>query len=97
MQFSVFPEILEAIWCHFGVSNRVHDIFVAHVVLESSRVMPIVGKLIASGVPEHMGVDREWEFCGFTSSDNQFQESSSCGGTAPLGDKNVPRFRIFPA
>ena len=32
-QASVLPEILEPIRRHFRVSNRVHDIFVAHVVL----------------------------------------------------------------
>jgi hypothetical protein len=45
---SVLPEVLEPIRCHFGVSNRVHDVFVAHVVLESPRVMPIVGELVPS-------------------------------------------------
>jgi len=36
---SVLPEILELIGRHLGVSNRVHDIFVAHVMLEGSGVM----------------------------------------------------------
>ena len=31
---SVLPEILEPIRSHFGVTHRVHDIFVAHVVLK---------------------------------------------------------------
>src|ERR1700745_1789929 len=30
---SVLPEVLEPIRCHFGVSNRVHDVFMAHVVV----------------------------------------------------------------
>jgi hypothetical protein len=56
---SVLPEILEPIRRHFGVANRVHDISMAHVVLEGSGVMPIVGELVTSGVPEHVRVDRE--------------------------------------
>jgi CBS-domain-containing membrane protein len=56
---SVLPEILEPIWSHFSVPHRVHDIFVAHVVLKGSSVMPIVSQLIAGGVPQHVWVDRE--------------------------------------
>ena len=56
---SVLPEILDPIWSHFSVPHRVHDIFVAHVVLKGSSVMPIVSQLIAGGVPQHVWVDRE--------------------------------------
>jgi hypothetical protein len=35
-------------------------------VLEGSGVMSIVGELVTSGVPQHVGVDREWELCGFS-------------------------------
>jgi hypothetical protein len=49
---SVLPEILEPIRRHFGVAHRVHDIFMAHIVLEGSGVMPVVGQLVTSGVPE---------------------------------------------
>jgi hypothetical protein len=41
---SVLPEVLEPIRCHFGVPDRVHDVFMAHVMLEGSRVVPIVGE-----------------------------------------------------
>jgi hypothetical protein len=37
----------------------VHDVFVAHVVLKGSGVMPVVGELIAGGVSKHVRVDRE--------------------------------------
>jgi hypothetical protein len=30
--------------------------------------MPIVGELVAGGVPEHVGMDREWKFGRFTRS-----------------------------
>jgi hypothetical protein len=49
---SVLPEILKPIRRHLGVANGVHDIFMAHIVLEGSGVMPIVGELVTSGVPE---------------------------------------------
>jgi hypothetical protein len=67
---SVFPEILEPVGCHFGVSHRVHDILVAHMVLERSSVMPIIGELVA-GRMEHVQVDRERQLCGFPSSSDR--------------------------
>ena len=45
---SVLPEILEPIRRHLGVSNRVLDIFVTHIVLEGSGIVPIVSELVAS-------------------------------------------------
>jgi len=53
--FLVLPEILKPIRCHFSIANCVHDVLVAHVMLESSGVMAIVGELVASGVPEACG------------------------------------------
>jgi hypothetical protein len=94
---SVVPEILEPIGSHLGVSNRVLDIFVAHVVLERSGVMPIVGELEASRVPEHVGVNRECEPCRFSGSGDHFEEACSRGGTTALGDKDVSGFHILPA
>jgi hypothetical protein len=59
---SVLPEILEPIGRHFGISNRVHDIFVAHVVLECSGIVPVVGKLEAGGVAKHVRVDHDGRY-----------------------------------
>jgi hypothetical protein len=55
----VLPEILEPIRRHFGVTDRVHDIFMAHVVLEGSSVMPIIGELIAGRMAQHVRMDGE--------------------------------------
>jgi hypothetical protein len=71
---SVVPEILEAVGRHLGVSNRVHDILVAYV-LERSGVMPVVGELVAGGVPEHVGMNREWKLCGLPGPGDCFKES----------------------
>jgi hypothetical protein len=49
---SVLPKILEPVRRHFGVSHSVHYIFVPHVVLERSGIMPVVGQLVAGRVPE---------------------------------------------
>jgi hypothetical protein len=90
-------EILKPIGRHLGVSNRVHDIFVAHVVLKGSGVVPVVGKLVAGGVPEHVRMDREWELCGFSSPSDCLQESGSRGRTTALGNEYISRFHILAA
>jgi hypothetical protein len=53
---SVLPEILEPIGRHFGISNRVHDIFVAYVVLECSGIVPdkSAHKLVVTDPPDWM-------------------------------------------
>ncbi len=54
--------------------------------------MPIIGELVAGGVPEHVRVDREWNLCGLPSPGDRFQETCGRGGTTALGDENVSRF-----
>ena len=93
---SVLPEILEPIRRHFGVANRVRDIFMAHIVLEGSRVMPIVGELVTSGVPEHVRMNREWELGSFSGPSDHFQGSGSRGWTASLGDEDISSLHILP-
>jgi hypothetical protein len=46
---------------------------------------------------KQVGVDREWELCGFSDPSDRFQESCGRGRTAAFGDEDVTRFRIFPA
>jgi hypothetical protein len=75
----------------------VHDIFMAHIVLEGSGVMPIVGELVTSGMPEHVRVNREWELGGFSGPSDHLQESCRRGWTASLGDENIPGFHILAA
>jgi hypothetical protein len=96
-QSSILPKILESIRSHFSISNRVHDIFVPHIVLEGSGIMPVVGELIASRVPEHVRMDWEWELCGFSDPGDRFQETRGRGRPAALGDEDVARFHILPA
>ena len=94
---SVPPEILKPIGRHFGVSHRVHDVFVAHVMLEGSSIVPIVGELIPSGVPKHVRVDRERQLSSLSGPSDHFQETRRRGRTAALGNENIPRDRLLPA
>jgi hypothetical protein len=79
------------------IANRVHDIFMSHVVLEGSGIMSIIGELVASRVPEHVGVDWERHLCDFPRPSDRFQETCRRRGPTTLGDKHISRFCILPA
>jgi hypothetical protein len=51
------PEVSEPIGRHLGVANRVLDILVSEVVLQSARVVAIVGELEATRMSKHVWMD----------------------------------------
>jgi hypothetical protein len=53
------PKVLEAVGRHFGVPDRVLNVFVPKVVLQGSRVVAIIGQLEPAGMAQHVGMDRE--------------------------------------
>ena len=53
------PKILEAVRRHFGVSDRVLDVLVPEVVLESPCVVAIIGEFKTTGMAQHVRVDGE--------------------------------------
>lgn len=58
---SVFPEIIEPIRIELGVFDSVLNVFVAQVVLDSACILPLVCKLATAGMPEHVGMHREFQ------------------------------------
>jgi hypothetical protein len=55
---SVAPEILEPGRRQFGVSDGMLDRAMPKPILDRPRVMPFVGQRVATGVPQHVDVDR---------------------------------------
>ena len=47
---SIFPEVTESRGCEFSVANRVLNVLVAEVLLDSSRIVAIICELVAGGV-----------------------------------------------
>src|SRR5262249_26932071 len=50
------PEVHEARWAQCGVAGCIHDRNVAEPVLDRPGVDPIVGQLVAAGVPQPMPI-----------------------------------------
>src|ERR1700674_1982124 len=55
------PKVLEPCRRQLGVAHRVLDVPVPEIGLQRPRVMAAVGKRIATGVPQHVGMDLEFE------------------------------------
>src|SRR5262245_49491307 len=53
------PKVLEPIGRHVGVPDRMLDVLVPEVVLQSPCVVSVVGELEPTGVAKHVRVDRE--------------------------------------
>src|SRR5689334_2017683 len=82
---SIFPEALEALWGQLGIAHGVHDVFVAEVVLEGPSVPAIVGKFVATGMPEHVRMDRELELGCDRDTREHFPEAGGGHGCTALG------------
>ena len=54
------PKVFEPVGRHVGVPDRVLDVPVPEVVLQSPCVVAIVGELEPTGMAQHVWVDREW-------------------------------------
>ena len=55
----IAPETLEPVHRELRVAHRILDILVPHVELDGSRIVAVVGKLVAAGMPQHVRVDAE--------------------------------------
>ena len=56
------PEILEPCRRQLGISNRMLDILVPEVGLQSPRIVALVGQREPAGMPQHVGVNLDAEF-----------------------------------
>src|SRR5215467_7059748 len=91
------PKILEAVRRHFGVSDRVLDVFVSEVVLESPCVVAIVGELEPTGMAKHVWVDREWHLGGLPDALHKPVEANRTDWSAALGNEDVGILRVLAA
>ena len=71
----ILPEALEPIRAQLCVSDRVGDVLVSEVMLNRSRVLPVVRQLKPSRVPEHVWVDRKTQIGRFPGSRDDLPHS----------------------
>jgi hypothetical protein len=56
------PEILKSLRTQFRIPNRVSDVPMPEVLLDRSRILTLIGELVAGRMPQHVRVDGEGEF-----------------------------------
>jgi hypothetical protein len=59
----ITPQRAEPIWRKLGIAHSVHDVAVAAIGLNRSRVDAVVGKVEAGCVPQHMRVYGQADTC----------------------------------
>src|SRR5262249_43007570 len=84
---SASPKVLEPVWRHFGVPDRVLNVLVPEVVLQGSRVVAIVGELEPTGMAQHVGVDRKWHLGSLPDALHKPVEANRTDWSAALGNR----------
>jgi hypothetical protein len=61
-----------------------HNALMSEVVLQGSGIVPIVGELVAAGVPQHVRMDAEWHLGSPTEPLNEPMEADGAHRPATL-------------
>src|SRR5262245_14260381 len=92
---SVLPEVAEARWRKLGISNRVLDVLVPEIMLQSPRVVTVIGEFEAAGVAEHVGMDGEWHLRRLPEPRNHPAEGNRAHGRSPLAQEQVTAWLLL--
>src|SRR3954454_643233 len=87
---SIFPEGFEALGGELGVAHRVLNVLVPEIMLQGSRVLAVVGQLIAARVPQHVWVYRERKCCGLPRAGQHLAKAGWRHRRLSLGRKHIP-------
>ena len=56
---SIVPEVLKPLWCEFRVPDRLLNVAMPQIMLDSARIQVFVRQVKAARMPQHMGMDRK--------------------------------------
>ncbi len=93
---SITPEVFESIRCQLGIAGGVLDVAVSEVLLDRTRILPVVGQFVSCGVAQHVWVNLERD-AGFAPS--PVDDLAYCidgERSLALADKHVGRVRVVP-
>src|SRR5262249_45214770 len=93
---SASPQVLEPVGRHFGVPDRVLDVLVAKVALQSPCVVAIIGELKTTDMAQHVWVDREWHLGSLADALDEAVETHGDDGPAALGNEYVGTAEQMP-
>jgi hypothetical protein len=73
------------------------DLLVAEIVLQDSGIVPIVGQLVPTRMPQHVRVQGERHPCGLAEPLDEMMETDRAHWSATLGDEDISVVRAFTA
>src|SRR6516165_4432041 len=94
---SASPKVLEPVGRKLGVADRVLDVLVPEVVLQSPCVVAVVGKLEPTGMAKHVRVDRKGHLGGLPEALDKPVETDGADWPAALGNEYVGVCRVIAA
>src|SRR5262249_61111161 len=94
---SASSKVLEPVWRHFGVPDRMLDVLVPKVVLQGPRVVTIVGELKTTGMAQHVWVDREWHLGSLADALDEAVEADGADWPAGRGNGYGRLFGVLGA
>src|SRR5262249_48729628 len=94
---SVPPKVLEPVWRHVGVPDRVLNVLVPEVVLQGPRIVTIIGELEPTGVAKHVWMNWEWHLGGLPEPVDEPVETDGTDWPAALGNEYVGVCRVIAA
>ena len=71
------------------------DVLVPEVVLQSPRVVAIVGELETAGVAQHVRVDRKWHLGGLADALDESVKADGTHWSAALGNEHISLSRVI--
>ena len=93
----ISPEVAEPVGRKLGVADGVLDVLVAEIVLQGSGIVPVVGKLIAARMPQHVRMQWERHLGGLAEPLDEMAEADGAHGSAALREEDVGLVRAFSA
>ena len=93
---SILPEPIEAVGAQFGITHRVHNIAVAHEMLQRSGIDAVIGELEAAGMAQHVRMNWEGEFGQFPRAADHFEEPGPGHRPAAFRIEDVAALQVLP-
>src|SRR5262249_18896842 len=94
---SVPPKVLEPVWRHVGVPDRVLNVLVPEVVLQGPRIVTIIGELEPTGVAKHVWMNGDGHLGGPRGPLDETVETDGTDWPAALGNEYVGVCRVIAA
>src|SRR5262249_19024194 len=90
---SVIPEITKPLGSQFRVAHRVLNMAMPEILLDGAGIDAFVREVKATGMAEHMWMDRKGELSVKASAQNNMADGAIAEWAAPFGEKDIGKLQ----